>query len=174
MQRDINPPEIQCSVSAYLPLAEVFMLQLMHAEIACQLAKFCRVSLSKTRLPRPPQLQRHRVCKPASSAVLAPARPAQKMSSPAMSQIEQRLAAQHEQQADMLPIQRDGSQLILHGDTVLLDNLHPSVQTSQHNSGGTVLGVEVYNGAVAFQDFPLGKVHSACCVCVCTHAKQHL
>lgn len=96
------------------------------------------------------------------------------MSSPAVSQIEQRLAAQHEQQADMLPIQHDGSQLILHGDMILLDDLHPSVQTSQHSSGGTVLGVEVYNGAVAFQDFALGKVHIACCMCVAMHVPNNI
>lgn len=88
-------------------------------------------------------------------------KPTQKLSPPAVGHIEQRLAAQHTQQAEMLPIEQHESKLVLDKDIVLLEDMHPSAKTSRHESGGTVLSLEVYNGAVAAQDFALGKVCTA-------------
>ena len=90
-------------------------------------------------------------------------KPAQRVSSPAVSPIEQRLKTQHEQQAELLPIQQDGSRLILDKEFVLLDDLHHSAKAYPHEAGGTVLSLELFNGAVASYDFALGKVRAVCC-----------
>lgn len=126
-------------------------------------AVFCRTRLPKARLPRITKVLPNRTCRAVSCAVYAPVKPVQKMDAPAISQIEQRLAAQHSQQTPLLPIQHTGSRLILDKNLVLLDDLHSSATVTTHESGGTVISLEVYNGAVASHDFALGTVSLAEC-----------
>ena len=124
---------------------------------------FCRTRLPKACPPRITKVFPNRTCRAVSPAVYAPTQLATKMDSPAISHIEKRLAAQHNQQAELLPIQQNGSRLILDKSLVLLDDLHSSVTITTHESGGSVLSLEVYNGAVASHDFALGKVSFAAC-----------
>ena len=77
----------------------------------------------------------------------------------ALSPIEQQLASHHRQPAQLTPLQRQEDNLLIDHDTVLLEGLARTTTVTPHAAGGVVLGFEVGNGAVALQDFPVGKVY---------------
>lgn len=75
--------------------------------------------------------------------------------------IEQQLSAQHQQPAELLALRRHDSSLLVGDDTALLEGLTRTTSVTPHAAGGVVLGFSVANGAVASQDFPIGKVLQA-------------
>lgn len=95
------------------------------------------------------------------------------------SPIEEQLLAQHQHPAELLELQRQNGSLLLNGDTALLEGLTRTTTVTPHAAGGVVLGFSVANGAVASQDFPVGKVQKltqetvcrACSTSCCMHAK---
>jgi len=92
---------------------------------------------------------------------------------PAMSSIEQQLALQHREQAQLLPILRQESKLLLDNHITLLDGLARTTTVTPDNAGGVVLGFEVATGSVASKDFAVGKVcqlqQKLCQISVCDH-----
>ncbi|KAL3148912.1 hypothetical protein ABBQ32_001780 [Trebouxia sp. C0010 RCD-2024] len=85
------------------------------------------------------------------------------------SPIETQLSAQHQQPAELLALRRHDSSLLLGDDTALLEGLTRTTSVTPHAAGGVILGYSVANGAVASQDFPVGKLKSkrylACARC---------
>lgn len=77
------------------------------------------------------------------------------------SPIETQLSAQHQQPAELLALRRHDSSLLLGDDTALLEGLTRTTSVTPHAAGGVILGYSVANGAVASQDFPVGKVLQA-------------
>ena len=75
------------------------------------------------------------------------------------STIEQQLLAQHHQPAELLPLQRRESSLLLDNSIILLDEVARSTTVTPH-AAGVVLGFSVANGAVASKDFLVGKVRN--------------
>lgn len=96
-----------------------------------------------------------------SLAAYAPEQSAPKQAeAAAQSAMEEQLALQHKQPAQLSQLERKGSNLLIDGDTVLLEGLAPTTAVKRHDAGGVVLGFEVANGAVASYDFPVGKLKS--------------
>ena len=94
-----------------------------------------------------------------SLAAYAPEQTAPKQAeAAAQSAIEEQLALQHKQPAQLSQLERKGSNLLIDGDTILLEGLAPTTAVKRHDAGGVVLGFEIANGAVASYDFPVGKV----------------
>lgn len=78
---------------------------------------------------------------------------------PVSSPIEEQLLAQHQQPAELVELRRQNGSLLLHDGSALLEGLSCTSTVTPHAAGGVVLGFSVANGAVASQDFPVGKVH---------------
>ena len=93
------------------------------------------------------------------------------------SPIEEQLLAQHQYPAELLELRRQNGSLLLHDDTALLEGLTRTTTVTPHAAGGVVLGFSVANGAVASQDFPVGKVHEliqeTICQAYCTSCCMH-
>ena len=83
------------------------------------------------------------------------------------SPIEEQLSAQHQHPAELLELQRQNGSLILNDGTALLEGLTRTTTVAPHAAGGVVLGFSVANGAVASQDFPVGKVHKLAQETIC-------
>lgn len=74
------------------------------------------------------------------------------------SPIEEQLSAQHQYPAELLALRRQDGSLLLNDHTALLEGLTRTTTVTPHAAGGVILGFSVANGAVASQDFPIGKV----------------
>lgn len=74
------------------------------------------------------------------------------------SPIEEQLSTQHQNPAELLALRRQDGSLLLNDNTALLEGLTRTTTVTPHAAGGVILGFSVANGAVASQDFPVGKV----------------
>lgn len=74
------------------------------------------------------------------------------------SPIEEQLSAQHQNPAELLDLRRQDGSLLVDDNTALFEDLTRTTTVTPHAAGGVILGFSVANGAVASQDFPIGKV----------------
>lgn len=143
----------------------------------------CRRRLSESQIFRTVQTcqARHSVMSRCQSGVAAytPSRTeASHKQASVSSPIEEQLLAQHQHPAELLELRRQNGSLLLNDNTALLEGLTRTTTVTPHAAGGIVLGFSVANGAVASQDFPVGKVHKlaqetschACSTSCCMHA----
>ena len=164
---------------AHIDVASV-LCAAVHLNRCCLLA--CTIVLAQRRSVvcsyRPLRSQRHirkvNSCQPTHSVMSscqasAPAHAPTHIAAPerrldARSPIEEQLQAQHQQPAELLPLHRQNSSLLIDDNIALLDNLTRSTTVTSHEAGGVVLGFSVANGAVAMQDFPVGTVRKHCLI----------
>lgn len=121
----------------------------------------CRLSTSPKFRKLQSWHQRHFArsrCQPAVRAYAPSRTEAPHKQASGSSPIEEQLSAQHQCPAELLELRRQDSSLLLGGDTALLEGLARTTTVTPHAAGGVILGFSVANGAVASQDFPVGKV----------------